>query len=75
LNLAYASQAEGALDRAWRKQRKIEGRLADGGAGRLGKPKGMHWATFERLREQYEAVCIERERLFVAGAARVLGLK
>jgi hypothetical protein len=33
----------------------------------------MHWATFERLREEYDAVINARELLFVAGAARLLG--
>lgn len=44
--VAYASQSEDALDRAWRKQRKVEAKLGKDWR----KPKGMHWATHDRLR-------------------------
>lgn len=43
--LAYASQSDDAIDRSWRRQRKAEARLDKGWR----KPKGMHWATRERL--------------------------
>lgn len=50
--IAYYSQSEDLISRLWRKQHKIEKRLA-GGAGEWNhwqKPKGMHWKTFARLR-------------------------
>jgi hypothetical protein len=51
LKLAYASQSLSPRDRTWRRQQKIESRLA-GTAGEWdgqSKPKRMHFATFERL--------------------------
>ena len=51
-NLVYSSQHESALDRLSRKAKKIEQRLADGDTGEIcGKPKGMHWRTYHRLRQ------------------------
>ena len=52
--LPYSSQCETALDRAYRKVRKIRSRLGVSGNLNLPihtwhKPKGMHWRTFERL--------------------------
>ncbi len=56
--LPYASQCETALDRGYRKARKIRTRL--GASHNMmesiwRKPKGMHWRTFQRLREQEAA--------------------
>ena len=59
--LVYASQREADDDRARRRAEKIRRRLGwpagianpDGG-----KPKGMHWRTFERLTAAHEA-CAE----------------
>jgi hypothetical protein len=53
----YASQQESIRDRANRKARKIRNKL--GASPVVGdpiyeKPKGMHWATFERLKAQAE---------------------
>ena len=55
--LPYASQCESALDRMYRRMRKIRDRL--GARHTLTepvwswqKPKGMHWQTWERLCEQ-----------------------
>ncbi len=56
--LAYASQREAEDDRARRQAEKIRRRLGwpagianpDGG-----KPKGMHWRTFERLQARHDA--------------------
>jgi hypothetical protein len=47
--LPYTSQHETRLDRLYRKLRKLQERL-DGQYAR--KPKGMHWRTWERLRDQ-----------------------
>jgi hypothetical protein len=59
LDLAYASQNEGAMDRKRRKARKLRKQL--GGSENLfspfpPKPKGMHWRTYIRLREQNTAL-------------------
>ena len=57
--LPYGSQQETAEDRHYRKVRKIRDRL--GASHNLTepvwpwhKPKGMHWRTWERLRQQEE---------------------
>ena len=57
--LPYASQCERGQDRHYRKVRKIRNRL--GASHNLTepvwpwhKPKGMHWRTWERLRQQEE---------------------
>ena len=56
-NLAYSSQNEHAMYRALRRRNKIGERIGisdsfDSYSGT--KPKGMHWATFHRLRVEYE---------------------
>jgi hypothetical protein len=43
--IAYGSQSDDALDRIWRKQRKIEGRLGE----YWQRPKGMHQTTYAKL--------------------------
>jgi len=57
--LPYGSQQETAQDRHYRKVRKMRDRL--GASHNLtepiwpwNKPKGMHWRTWERLRQQEE---------------------
>jgi hypothetical protein len=56
--LAYACQRETADDRAARRADRIRDRLG-WQAGILnfngGKPKGMHWRTFERLTAEHDA--------------------
>ena len=59
--LVYASQREAEDDRARRQAEKIRRRLgwpADIANPDRGKPKGMHWRTFERLTAAHEA-CAE----------------
>lgn len=52
LSLTYASQSENLIGRSWRKRDKYMAKL--GGKDNLYlKPKGMHWKTWERLRDQY----------------------
>jgi hypothetical protein len=56
--LAYACQRESADDRGARRADKIRDRLGwEPGIlnGPGGKPKGMHWRTFDRLTAQHEA--------------------
>jgi hypothetical protein len=43
--IAYASQSEDEVGRAWRRQAKIEARLAEDSA----RPTGMHGKTYRRL--------------------------
>jgi hypothetical protein len=43
--VAYLSQSEDRLGRAWRKQRKLERFLSEDGA----RPKGMHKTTYARI--------------------------
>lgn len=66
LRLIYQSQCEDAVTRLWRKQRKLEAKLADGG----GKPKGMHSQTFERICEQIAAAEIAKDEVFVRNLLR-----
>jgi hypothetical protein len=59
LNLGYQSQRESTTDRIARKAGKIRKKLgwqpgilnANGG-----KPKGMHWQTFEKLQSEHDAL-------------------
>jgi len=58
-DLAYATQKEGIGDRASTKADKIRKRLGwpvgiANPAG--GKPKGMHWKTYDRLRLRHDAL-------------------
>lgn len=55
-HVAYYSQSEDMMGRAWRKQGKLEAKLIDG----WGKPKGMHWRTYERLHD--EIIECERQK-------------
>jgi hypothetical protein len=71
--LAYACQREAADDRAARRADRIRDRLG-WQAGILnrsgGKPKGMHWRTFERLIVEHDAFV----GVSLAGMAACLGL-
>jgi hypothetical protein len=59
--LPYGSQCESALDRGYRKVRKMRSRLGASHnllkpTGAWHKPHGMHWRTFERLlMQEHEA--------------------
>ena len=57
--LSYATQKEGAGDRASTKANKLRKRLGwEAGLlnGNGGRPKGMHWETFLRLKSQHDAL-------------------
>jgi hypothetical protein len=57
--LGYATQKESAGDRASTKANKLRNRLGwEAGIlnGDGGKPKGMHWKTYERLKSQHETL-------------------
>ena len=72
-DLAYDSQRETDDDRAMRRADTIRRRLG-WGAGIAnpegGKPKGMHWRTFERLKAEHDAFA----NASWAGMAARLGL-
>lgn len=74
LRLAYLSEAEDSMSRLWRKQRRIERRLA-GEAGEWDgwrKPKGMHQVTFDRLRGKIDQIEQAKDRAFVAHMSPLL---
>lgn len=74
VRVSYLSQCDDETGRLWRKQRKIERKLA-GGAGEWNgwqKPKGMHQQTFHRLRGQRWELEVRKDELFVIQAARLL---
>jgi hypothetical protein len=55
--LAYSSQREGVLDSSTRPGDRLRAKLGwTPGVlnSREGKPKGMHWKTFEKLTRQYD---------------------
>lgn len=57
--LGYATQKEGAGDRASSKANKLRKRLGwEAGIlnGNGSKPKGMHWKTYQRLKSQHDAL-------------------
>lgn len=69
-DLRYECQSEDAISRTWRSQTKVERSL---GQARM-RPKGMHKATYERLRKDVNRVERERRMLVHAGLRRMLGL-
>lgn len=73
--MAYASQNEDKLDRAYRRTAKLKRRLGveDRTEPVFLKPKGMHQATFDRLREQADEAEEEADHLFTVKAAQLLG--
>lgn len=73
--LTYASQSENRVDRAWRKQRKIENKLS-GGKGEWNqwqKPKGMHQTTFDRLRCKIIEIEEIKDQAFWQVVVRLMG--
>lgn len=68
--VSYSSQSCDLLDRMWRKQSKIEGRLSV----QWQRPKGMRLKTYDRL-VQVLLTCEERrENAFASFAARLMSL-
>ena len=53
--VAYYSQSEDAIDRMWRKQRKIEAKL---------ERKGLHEKTKEKLWARWNEAEARKDRLF-----------
>lgn len=72
--VAYLSQCEDEMGRLWRRQRRIERRLA-GNAGEWNgweKPKGMHRRTFDRLANQVLELEARRDQVFAVQAGALL---
>lgn len=68
LRLAYASQSEDQLDRLHRKKSKLEAKLND-----HQKPKGMHTATYEKIKEQWINAEMAWDEGFAIRAAKISG--
>ena len=68
--LAYSSQREDAGDRAARRAHRIRDRMGwPGGVlegSGWGKPKGMHWRTYERLCDEHDTFEGVVNRSFIA---------
>jgi hypothetical protein len=58
--LAYPSQREDLADRAARRADRLRARLGWPGSvlegAGWGKPKGMHWRTYERLCDEHDGL-------------------
>ena len=70
--LAYESQRERNYERALRRAQSIQercGRALCVDDGLAGKPKGMHWSTYQRLEQQYDRLI----SMMNLGAARQFG--
>jgi hypothetical protein len=67
--VAYCSQSEDALDRLWRRQHKIEKRLAPNWQ----RPKGMRQRTYERLWHGLMDCEARREEGLAAACERLFG--
>lgn len=71
--LGYASEAENLIDRLWRKQKKIERRLAGGADEWDGaKPNGMHQSTFDRFAEALDRIEHEKSLAFTLNCLPLL---
>ena len=70
--LQYPSQSDDVTDATWRKQRKLEAKL--GGANYWRKPKGMHQATFDRIRAEIIDLEAKREEYMIVKWGHLLRL-
>lgn len=76
LGLAYASQSEDEIDRAWRQIIRLQGKLGKPGACEEfppRRPKGMHLATYRRLCEELDAAVAWKEAAFIAATRARFG--
>jgi len=65
-NLAYPTQNGDECDRAWARIYKLEGKLKD----ERYRPKGMHWRTFQRIKEKLTEAYYQKDFAFVEIARR-----
>jgi hypothetical protein len=73
LRRPYGSQGEDAVQRAWRKARKIAARLGSNNAdGYMPKPKAMHARTYDRLLDKLADAHVAREAAWTVGAVKLL---
>jgi hypothetical protein len=70
MGLVYSSQDETKMKRLWRKQNRIEAKLA--GRYRCARPKGMHWETFRRISGDLNTVLRKQNHLFAERARKFL---
>lgn len=68
--VAYSSQSEDVLGRTWLKQRKLEARLGDDWQ----RPKGMRYATYERLIDRLHDCEVQRDTAFCERVGRLFGI-
>jgi hypothetical protein len=74
MRLAYVSEAQDAMGRAWGRSRRVARKLdptADTETW-LPRPKGMHQRTYERLLLQLAAARDAKDSVWMVGAARLL---
>lgn len=68
-NAVYPCQREDAIDRKWRKIYKLEARLNKSENDHVFwlddryKPKGMHWRTYKRIRNEWRTAHIKKYEL------------
>ena len=69
MRLGYSSETEDALDRLWRKQRKLEAKLGENQQ----RPRGMHQGIYEGILEQIEVVEDQKDAAFCLRAMALFG--
>jgi hypothetical protein len=72
LGLVYASQDERKIDRLWRKQDGLKGKLGRRPRGRAGKPQGMHWFSYLNICARLAVTVQKEDRLFIDSSRRLL---
>ena len=70
LKLVFSSQDEGKMHRLLRRQERLHSKL--GSPYRMGRLKGMHWATFRRICEDLNSVLRKQQHLRAESARRFL---
>jgi hypothetical protein len=68
LKLGYSSEAEDLMDRLWRKQGKLEARLADD----CQKPKWMRMRTYERIWTKIDVIEERKDVACWTGVMRIM---
>lgn len=73
--LKYPSQSDDATGKLWRKKRRLAARIGSDGTDWewTQKPRGMHQATFQRIRGELAEMDSGLNALLCAAAARLLG--